>query len=159
MKNNIHVELYTDGATRANGTNKARGGWAYVFNGTFGSKTGYGGELNTTNNRMELTAIINGIGAALDYYKDYEVDMCIYSDSAYVINCYKEGWYKNWQKNGWINSARKPVANKDLWEILIPYFEDKKFEFYKVKGHSTNELNNKVDALARKGAAEVKEVE
>lgn len=157
---NKHIDLYTDGATSGNGTNKARGGWGYIYNSDFGYKTGYGGELNTTNNRMELTAILKGIEAVLAQYEDCEVDMCIYSDSAYVINCYKDEWYKKWETNGWVNTARKPVANKDLWEKLIPYFKDKRFEFYKVKGHSTGnqqaELNNKVDALAKMGANSIK---
>lgn len=153
---NKHIDLYTDGATRANGSNNARGGWAWIYMSEHGKVSDYGGEKNTTNNRMELTAIINGIEAAREQYKDYDLDMCIYSDSAYVINCYKQEWYKKWQVNGWVNSTKGPVANKDLWEKLIPYFEDKRFEFYKVKGHSNTELNNLADRLACKGADELK---
>lgn len=156
MRFNQHIDMYTDGSTRANGTNKARGGWAYLLMiNTNEIYTNYGGEANTTNNRMELTAIIKGIENAKERYPDKIIDMYIYSDSAYIINCYEQKWYKKWLSNGWLNSNKQPVANQDLWEQLIPYFEDDNYEFFKVKGHSINEFNNMVDKLACKGADEV----
>jgi ribonuclease HI len=79
---------------------------------------------------------------------DFEI--VVYSDSAYVINCYKQKWYKKWQVNGWINSKKQPVANKELWEQLIPYFENPFFSFEKVAGHADNKYNNLVDEMAVK---------
>lgn len=145
------MNIYTDGATSFNGTEKAIGGWAYVIindedqviNGE------YGNIIGTTNNICEMTAIIKGCTAALEI----EGTHTVYSDSSYCINCYEQKWYKRWQENGWINSSSKPVANKALWEQLIPFFENEKFIFRKIKGHSTNKWNNYVD----KKAVEAKE--
>ena len=150
------IEVYTDGATSANGTSKARGGWAYMFADKDGTTySSYGGEVGTTNNRMELLAAIKGIEAARAIYGE-SVRIHIISDSAYLINCDNEGWYKNWRMNGWVNSSKKPVANKDLWERLIPYFDDFDILFIKCAGHSGNDNNDYVDRLAKKGAAEAK---
>lgn len=156
MSKKDFIEVYTDGATSANGTSKARGGWAYMFvdkDGTVYSS--YGGEVGTTNNRMELLAAIRGIEAARALYGEH-IRIHVISDSAYLINCYNEGWYKNWRMNGWVNSSKKPVANKDLWERLIPYFDDFDILFIKCAGHSGNDNNDFVDKLAKKGAAEAK---
>lgn len=154
MKN--WIDIYTDGATSGNGTKDARGGWAYVFYLDGGEQIkDYGGELNTTNNRMELTAVIKAIQAARALCGE-KIDLHIISDSAYIINSYEQRWYENWERNGWINSARKPVANRDLWEVLIPYFRDTHNLFIKIKGHSGHEENELVDKLAKRGAAEVK---
>lgn len=154
MKN--WIDIYTDGATSGNGTKNARGGWAYVFYLDSGEQIkDYGGELNTTNNRMELTAVIKAIQAARAFCGE-KIDLHIISDSAYIINSYEQRWYENWERNGWINSARKPVANRDLWEILIPYFRDSHNLFIKIKGHSGHEENELVDKLAKRGAVEAK---
>lgn len=150
------IDVYTDGAASGNGTSKARGGWAFIYADEDGTEiSSYGGERNTTNNRMELTAAIKAIEvtAAL-CVEDTRIN--IISDSAYLINCKDQGWYKNWVANGWINSSKKPVANKDLWEILIPYFDNENYIFSKCAGHSGVEYNEKVDKLAKKGAQEVK---
>lgn len=152
----VHIDVYTDGATSGNGTKNARGGWAYMFEELDGEVVcGYGGELDTTNNRMELIAALKGLEAARAVYGE-ETIIHIISDSAYLINCYEQKWYKNWKNNGWINSAKKPVANKDLWEKLIPYFEDYRYMFSKCAGHSGNKNNDLVDKLAKRGATEVK---
>ena len=150
------IEVYTDGATSANGTSKARGGWAYMFTDKDGTVySSYGGEVGTTNNRMELLAAIKGIEAARAIYGEH-IRIHVISDSAYLVSCYNEGWYKNWRMNGWINSSKKPVANKDLWERLIPYFDDFDILFIKCAGHSGNDSNDYVDRLAKKGATEAK---
>jgi ribonuclease HI len=158
---NNYIDLYTDGAARANGTNKSRGGygWCIVDDNIIINK-GYGGEKNTTNNRMELTAVLNGLKEAIKYRDNYayfsKPIIKIYSDSAYFINCFQEKWYVNWQKNGWLNSQKQPVVNRDLWEQIIPFFSMNFIEFYKVKGHAGNKYNEFVDELACKGADELK---
>lgn len=140
--------LYTDGATSNNGYDGAYGGyaWALITNDKL-VRQGSGSESPTTNNICELMAIINGCEEALNWLEPSDV-VLVYSDSAYVINCYKQKWYKNWQINGWVNSKKQPVANKELWEELIPFFENPNFKFEKVKGHSDNKWNNYVDKLA-----------
>lgn len=139
--------IYTDGATSNNGTQNAVGGWAFVVVNEDENQLIYSasGHLNnTTNNRCELTAIIQ----ACEYASHSNETVKIFSDSAYCINCYKQKWYLNWQKNGWKNSSRQPVINKDLWEQLIPFFENPIFTFEKVTGHSNNKWNNYVDEKA-----------
>ena len=141
-------EIYTDGATSGNGKTDAPGGWAYVI-----LKDGYlvsqnsGGEKGTTNQRMELTAALKACEEieAMDGFATVK----LYSDSAYLINCYKQNWWKNWRANGWRNSKKEPVANQDLWEKLIRYFMmTPSYDFIKVKGHAGNEYNEMVDKLA-----------
>ena len=148
----MKYSIYTDGATSGNGYEGAQGGWAWLLldeQEKIILKTA--GHLNNaTNNICELTAVIDACHYA--HYKINSTDpnptFTIYSDSAYIINCYKEKWYKKWQKNGWFNSKKQPVANKELWEHLIPFFEDSRFSFEKVKGHADDEYNNLVDRLA-----------
>lgn len=142
------IIVYTDGSCRGNGSEGAKGGWAYVVideNDEIVS-SGSGGELNTTNNRMEMSALL----AACEIFNErakYE-PIEIYMDSAYCHNCFVQKWYKTWQKNGWINSKREPVKNRDLWEQIIPYFDNPNFHFRKVKGHSNSKWNNVVDKMA-----------
>lgn len=140
------MKIYTDGATSNNGYAGARGGWAYVLIDENEQVVahGMGYYLNATNNICELLAIINACKAVGDKPGPHTV----YSDSSYCINCYKQQWYKKWIKNGWINSSNRPVANRDLWEELIPYFENSNFDFQKVKGHASDEWNNYVDKMA-----------
>ena len=143
--------IYTDGSTRANGQENAVGGWAYaMLNAEYGTLTAAdsGSEVGSTNQRMELTAAIK----ALEYVSPMmgpfeEVEIC--TDSAYLHNCYAQGWYRSWQMNGWKNSKKQPVANQDLWEKLIPYFESANVKFVKVKGHADNIWNCYVDDLAQ----------
>ena len=143
-------KIYTDGSTKGNGKNFSFGGWAYAIYNEDGKlvSSNSGAEHQTTNNRMELTAIINAI-KEIESYDLSEIAMIeIYTDSAYIHNCYKDRWYINWKKNGWVNSKKEPVKNKDLWEILIPYFDKDMFLFGKVKGHANSKENNYVDELA-----------
>ena len=148
----MNYSIYTDGATSGNGYEGAQGGWAWILldeQERIILKT-VGHLDNVTNNVCELTAVIDACRYA--YHKmdltDPNPTFTIYSDSAYIVNCYKEKWYKKWQLNGWKNSKKQPVANKELWEYLIPYFENSRFTFEKVKGHANNEYNNLVDKLA-----------
>ena len=153
------IDVYTDGSTKDNGTDDAVGGWAYLIMapGAAGNFIIERAEqvFGTTNNRMELVAIIKALekikSSPLLHIFDYS-KINIFTDSAYVYNCYIQKWYMNWQKNGWKNAKKEPVKNKELWEQLIPYFEDNHFSFYKVKGHSGNEYNEIVDSLAQNAA-------
>ncbi|MBQ8080835.1 MAG: ribonuclease HI, partial [Clostridia bacterium] len=97
-----------------------------------------------TNNRMELFAVISGLGALK---MSCEVD--VYSDSTYVVDAINQHWLEGWQKNNWKQSAGEPVANQDLWKLLIIILRKHVVHFHKVKGHSDNELNNRCDELAR----------
>ena len=137
--------IYTDGATSGNGYEGAQGGWAWILldeNENIILK-GCGHIDNATNNICELVAVIDACRRA-----DFDKEYVVYSDSAYIINCYKDKWYKKWELNGWLTSKRQPVANKELWEELIYYFEKPNFHFMKVKGHADNKFNNMVDQMA-----------
>lgn len=137
--------FYTDGATSNNGKENAVGGWAFVGLDERG-KLIYGdsGSVDEpTNNICELIAVLMACQCA-----NKEEKNIIYSDSAYIVNCYKDKWYKNWEKNNWKNSKKKPVANKFLWTQIIPYFENENFSFEKVEGHKDNFWNNIVDKMA-----------
>jgi ribonuclease HI len=102
-----------------------------------------GGERDTTNNRMELMAVIEGLAALK---RPCKVD--IYSDSAYVVNAFSQNWIEKWIKNGWKNSAKAEVANSDLWKRLLELTSIHTVTFHKVKGHADNEFNNRCDELA-----------
>ena len=159
----MKLKIYTDGSCKGNGGSNSRGGWAFVFINEEEEiilKLS-GGELNTTNNRMELTAVIEAIRIAEIFAKSHRVIYCeIYTDSAYIHNCIKQKWYKNWQSNGWITSKKTPVLNKDLWMQLVPYFEDARFDFFKVKGHTgKQDWNDMVDKLAQNAAEKAIELE
>ena len=139
--------IYTDGATSGNGYEGAQGGWAWIRldeeNNIISKNVGH--IDNATNNICELTAVIDACK-----HSNPEMEYTIYSDSAYVINCCKQKWYKKWQLNGWRNAKKQPVANKELWEQLIPFFNNPNFHFEKVAGHADNEYNNLVDEMAVK---------
>lgn len=108
----------------------------------------YGGELNTTNNRMEMTALLE----ALNALKKEGLVIEVFSDSSYLMNCFRQKWYENWQKNGWQTAAKKPVENKDLWEkLLVHLAHHKSFSFYRVKGHvNLNSKSTDFDKLYQK---------
>ena len=149
----MNYNIYTDGATTGNGQEGAQGGSAFIIikEGPIVQMSGWPVK-NATNNICELDAIIQGcrvanIRAVLEW-EDINPQFTIYSDSAYIINCYKDKWYKKWQTNGWLNSKKQPVANRELWEQLIPYFEDSRYSFVKVMGHSGNKYNEIVDRMA-----------
>ena len=133
------IYVYTDGSASNNKTKI--GGWAYMILGLHKES---GSELNTTSNRMELTAVIN----ALKFLDGHGYNIKIYTDSAYIFNCFNEKWYEKWEKNFWKNSQNKEVLNKDLWQELLRLYRKNTVEFYKTRGHADDELNNEVDEMA-----------
>ena len=134
------VTIYTDGACSGN---PGPGGWAAILMAGGAKKEMSGGERDTTNNRIELMAVIEGLKALK---RPCKVD--IYSDSAYVVNAFEQNWIGKWVKNGWKNSAKAEVANSDLWKELINLTAMHNVTFHKVKGHADNEFNNRCDELA-----------
>ena len=172
------LRLYTDGACSGNQNDSNLGGWGAVLEYGGHTKEIYGAEADTTNNRMEMTALLEAFRALKKDGQTIEV----FSDSAYLMDCFRKKWYVTWLKNGWKNAKKQPVENRDLWEQLLPYLESHAITFYRVKGHinvnspSVNmdahyekflswngagfsyddflhivEMNNRCDALANKG--------
>jgi ribonuclease HI len=137
---NPEVILYTDGACSGN---PGPGGWGALLLWKGKEREITGGAPDTTNNRMEMMAVIEGLKALK---KPCHVK--IHSDSALIVNTFKQGWIKNWQKRGWKKSNKKPVENRDLWEKMLKAMEPHTIEWIKVKGHADNQLNNRVDQLA-----------
>lgn len=135
------VVIYTDGACSGN---PGPGGWGSILMYKGNQKEISGGNKETTNNIMELTAVIE----ALKVLK-FPCEVDLYSDSAYVINAFKQGWIYNWIKNNWKTSGKEPVKNKELWQELYNLTKKHKVNFIKVKGHSDNEFNNRCDEMAR----------
>jgi ribonuclease HI len=136
------VTIYTDGACKGN---PGPGGWGAVLIKGDAEKELYGGEPMTTNNRMELTAVIRALGALK---RPCEVEL--YTDSQYV----RQGimaWIHNWKKNGWKTSDKKPVKNADLWEALDAAAARHRINWHWVKGHADNPGNVRADALANRG--------
>ena len=146
MKN---ITLYTDGACSGN---PGKGGWGAILMYNDAKKEISGGESQTTNNKMELTAVIKGLEALKE-----ECNVDIYSDSAYVVNAFLQDWITNWQNNGW-KSKKGMVLNIDLWQRLIELTKKHNVTWHKVKGHADNEFNNRCDALARGEIAKIKDV-
>ena len=138
------VRIYTDGACSGN---PGPGGWGAVLMYAEQVKEICGGEPNTTNQRMEIKAVIEALKALK--VSDWEVT--VYSDSAYVVNAFNQNWIDNWQRNGWRNSKKDAVANQDLWQELISLIGKNRVRFEKVKGHAGNEWNERCDQLARQG--------
>ena len=134
------VEIYTDGACSGN---PGKGGWGAILIYGDVKKEISGAEKETTNNRMELTAPIE----ALKLLKR-PCEVRLYSDSAYLVNAFKQGWIYNWQMNGWKTSDKKDVKNRELWEEIYKFTQIHKIEWIKVKGHSDNEYNNLCDKMA-----------
>ena len=134
------VTIYTDGACSGN---PGPGGWAAILIAGNYRKELSGGEANTTNNRMELAGVINGLRALTR-----PCNVTIFSDSAYVVNAFNQNWIDKWMTNGWKNSAKAEVANSDLWKELAVLTATHKVTFSKVKGHADDELNNRCDELA-----------
>lgn len=134
------VILYTDGACSGN---PGPGGWGALLLWKGKEREMTGGAHDTTNNRMEMMAVIEGLTALKKpcYVK-------IHSDSALIVNTFTKGWIKSWKKRGWKKSNKKPVENRDLWEKMLKAMEPHTIEWIKVKGHADNQLNNRVDRLA-----------
>ena len=134
------ITLYTDGACSGN---PGVGGWGCILEYNGIQKELCGVEANTTNNKMELLAVINGLKALKE---PCVVD--IYSDSAYVVNAFLQDWISNWQLNNWRTSGKKEVKNIELWQELLTLCDIHKVTWHKVKGHADNEKNNRCDFLA-----------
>jgi ribonuclease HI len=131
------VEVYTDGACTGN---PGPGGWAWAI-APDGDRHGSGGAPHTTNQRMEVQAVLEALRAV-------EGEVTIVSDSTYVVHCFRDRWWVKWQSNGWKNSKKEPVANTDLWKPLIELVQQRAPAFRWVKGHSGNPMNDLVDRLA-----------
>lgn len=141
------IKIYTDGSSSKN-----RAGWGFVVvlnDEIIYEKAGTEGK-DATNQQMELTAAMEACDWIMNQqeYMDGN-NVIIYSDSAYVVNCYHDKWWVNWQNNGWKNSKGEPVANPLLWKFLIKFFKNDSFTFEKVKGHSGHIYNERADALAQ----------
>ena len=134
------ITIYTDGACSGN---PGPGGWAAILEYNGREKELSGGEAHTTNNRMELTAVIEALKALKE---GCEVDL--YSDSKYVIDALEKGWVYNWRRNNWVKSDKKPALNSDLWEALLGEMARHKVKLHWVKGHASNPKNNRCDELA-----------
>lgn len=148
------INLYTDGACSTNGT--WSGGAGLYVELDEEKQYYYMGASETTNNIMELKAFQFALHYGL-YYGDVETKVNIYTDSAYIVNCLAQKWYVRWEQNGWRNSKKEPVANKEIWEDILSLYRKLTFHdlnIYKVKGHSNNHGNNEADKLAVKGRNE-----
>lgn len=135
-----HVEIYTDGACQGN---PGPGGWGAVMRYKGTEKEISGGEKNTTNNRMELSAVIE----ALKLLKE-PCSVTLYSDSQYVCNAIKLGWAKKWRANGWMRNKKEPALNPELWDELLKLCEKHTVVVVWVKGHAGHPENERCDALA-----------
>lgn len=136
-----HVDLYTDGACSGN---PGAGGYGaiLIFKGI--EREISGAEPSTTNNRMEIYAVIAGLQKLKE-----RCCVTVYSDSAYTVNAFNEGWLFGWMKNGWKKADGKPVQNVELWQQLYALTKQHEVKFVKVKGHADNAYNNRCDELAR----------
>lgn len=134
------VTIYTDGACSGN---PGPGGWGAIMMYGAHKKEIAGGEAGTTNNRMELTAVIE----ALAMLKE-PCTVELYSDSKYVLDGLEKGWARSWRAKGWVKSDKKPALNPDLWGRLLDLVETHTMHYHWVKGHASNEYNNRCDELA-----------
>ncbi|MGI6721155.1 MAG: ribonuclease H family protein [Anaerovoracaceae bacterium] len=177
------LKIYTDGACSGNQNEKNIGGWGAILEFGQHQKELHGGEINTTNNRMEMKGLLSAFQAITRDGQTIEV----YCDSSYLMDCFRKKWYRRWLRNGWQTSQKKPVENRDLWEQLLPFLDKHDISFYRVKGHvnlehpSTNgkaiykkfvawngsrfsydefayitDMNNRADALANLGMDELR---
>ena len=129
------IIVYTDGACKGN---PGKGGWAWVVPG---ENYGNGGELETTNNRMELTAVLEAID-------NLDGPLLIKTDSRYISDCFNKRWWVGWERNNWVTRSKTPVKNQDLWRPLIEAYKQGKVRFEWVKGHSGEPGNEEADLLA-----------
>ncbi|MBQ1309573.1 MAG: ribonuclease HI [Ruminococcus sp.] len=135
-----HVDLFTDGACSGN---PGPGGWGAILRYNGVEKELSGGEANTTNNRMELSAVIFGLKALKE-----PCAVTLYSDSQYVCNALKLGWAKKWRANGWMRNKKDPALNPELWGELLDLVEKHQVEIIWVKGHAGHPENERCDRLA-----------
>ena len=136
------VEIFTDGACSGN---PGPGGWGAILRYNGVEKELSGGERQTTNNRMELCAVLNALSALKE-----PCDVVLTSDSKYVIDSVSKGWVYSWEKKGWKKSDGKPALNVDLWERLLPLLETHNVTFVWIRGHAGHPENERCDALAVK---------
>lgn len=134
------VEMFTDGACSGN---PGPGGWGTILRSNGIEKEMSGGEANTTNNRMELLAVINGLSAL-----KRKCDVTIYTDSQYVVNGITKGWAQSWKENGWRKKDKKPALNADLWDMLINLLSEHEYSFVWLKGHDGHPENERCDKMA-----------
>jgi ribonuclease HI len=141
--------LVTDGACSGNGTEAARGGWAAILTAPDGAEEVLtGGEFPTTNNRMELTAALEGLRAAPE-----GSDVELVTDSSYIANAISKGWLDGWRRKGWRTTSRQPVANRDLWERMIAELaRHRRVVPVLVRGHAGHAANERADRLAQEAA-------
>ena len=135
------VIIYTDGACSGN---PGPGGWGTILMYNGNKKEISGAKNNTTNNVMELTAALEGLKMLI-----FPCEVELYSDSAYLVNSFSQGWIYNWKKNNWKTASKEPVKNKEIWEEIYNLTQIHKVKFIKVKGHADNEFNNRCDEMAR----------
>ena len=140
MRNDGVIRIYTDGGCAGNQNAENLGGWGAILEFAIPDEAGgarsacrelYGNEADTTNNRMEMTALLEAFRAIK---KDGQ-RIQVFSDSGYLMDCFRKKWYENWQANGWKNAQKKPVENQDLWKELLPYLDRHDIDFFRVKGH------------------------
>ena len=136
------VIIYTDGACSNNQSKTNHGGYGAILEYKGHIKEIHGSEENTTTNRMEMKALIHALLAL----KETDIEIDVYSDSAYLIDCFTKKWYVSWEKNGWINSQKKPVENKDLWVELLKLTRSfHKINFRRIKGHLDKNKRSEID--------------
>ncbi|HHU75899.1 MAG TPA: ribonuclease HI [Firmicutes bacterium] len=138
------VIIYTDGACKGN---PGPGGWAALLMYKDKKREIYGAEPHTTNQRMELQAAIEGLRLLKE-----PCQVRLHSDSAYLVNAFRQRWLERWEKNGWRTRNKQPVENQDLWRELLGLATYHRVEWNKVRGHSTDEYNNRCDYLAQEAA-------
>ncbi len=137
----MDVTVYTDGACSGN---PGPGGWAAILIAGEHQKEISGFAPETTNNRMEITAVLEALRALTR-----PSTVRVHSDSSYVVNAFRKRWLDNWQRNGWRTSTGKPVENQDLWQALLAVASQHKVNFEWVEGHASDRLNNRCDEMAR----------
>jgi len=138
------VTIYSDGACSGN---PGPGGWAAVVIDGAEERELSGAEVHTTNQRMEIRGALEGLRSLPGPRR-----VGVYSDSAYVVNCFRDKWYERWLRNGWKSSQKKPVENRDLWEAILEAARPHTVRFERVRGHAGVELNERVDELAVEAA-------
>ena len=137
------INIYTDGACSGNQSKKNIGGWGAILEYKNHIKEIFGGEINTTNNRMEMTALLS----ALQELKQTNLTIKVFSDSSYLVDCINNQWYVNWMNNDWARGKKgSSIKNIDLWKKLITYFDSHVFRFHRIKGH-VDLKSQKVDLL------------
>lgn len=139
--------IYTDGACSGNQNETNLGGWGAILEYGPHSKELFGGELNTTNNRMEMTALLKALQAIT---KEGQM-IFVFSDSSYLMNCFREKWYLNWYRSNWKTAKKTEVENRDLWEALLQYLQVHDISFFRVKGHvNLQSKSTNIEALYHK---------